>query len=890
MSLLLASKLKAPQRRRGTVPRPRLDERLEPANQPALTLVSAPAGFGKTTLLADWVAARAERGHPTAWLSLDADDNDAPRFWHYVVAAVRTVAPELGRTTLSTLASMPDALTAAVSALVNDVATLPVGIGLVLDDYHLVDNHDIHGSMRFLVEHAPPQLRIAVASRADPPWPLARLRSRGELLEVRGADLRFTTEEAGTYLNGSMGLDLAAVDVATLGERTEGWIAALQLAALSMRDRDDTARFVHSFAGTDRFVVDYLAEEVLERQPPDVRSFLLQTAVLGRLCGPLCDAVTGRAGGQATLVDLEAANLFVVSLDDQREWYRYHHLFADVLRARLLAEQPASVAELHRRASDWYRVHDAWPEAVDHALSAHDHGRAAQLVELAAPTMRRDRQEATLRRWLEAMPSDLLAERPVLGIALVGARMATGDREGVADLLDDVERHLGDPGDPSRSAPVVFDQDEYARLPEQVAVYRAALSLLAGDTSATLAHARRALALAEPADHLRRGAATALTALARWTEGDLDEAVDRYGDAIGHFVELGHVSDVLGLSLAMADLQITQGRLRAARQTYESALSQAGRHGVVRGTADMRVGLATVLIEQNELDAAGEQLVLVDRLGEHAGLPQNAYRRRVAAALLLRARGDLDGALQLLRDAEAVYDTDFSPAVRPVAALIACTQLMRGDVGESERWAARSQLTPNDDLAYVHEFEHVTLARLLLHRRDDESTGAAVELLRRLRDAADEGGRTGPLIEVLTLLASGSADSGDRAAAVESLERALTLAARERAARVFLDSTPTVARMLRTVTLAGVAGEHRRHVLAASTTPTTSRSSPLADPLSSRELDVLRLLRGDLSGPEIARTLHVSLNTLRTHTKSIYSKLGVSSRRGAVRRASELDL
>ena len=363
---LLSSKHRLPSRRPGAVSRQRLAGRLEAVSRSALTVLSAPAGFGKTTLLAEWLASCADDA-AVAWLSLDRSDNEPALFWTYVVRAMQTAVEGIGSGALQVLASASPPIDAALAALLNDLDGLSADLVLVLDDYHLVETPEVHDGMTFLLEHQPPQLHVVVSTRVDPPLPMARMRARGRLVEVRAADLRFTSEEAAAYLNGPMDLGLSDDDVAALEGRTEGWIAALQMAALSLQGREDASAFIAGFAGDDRYVVDYLAEEVLARQPAEVRQFLLETSVLERLTGPLCDAVTGRHGGKATLVALERANLFLVPLDDRRQWYRYHHLFADVLRAHLLDERPDQVAELHRRASEWFEVHDDMSQAISHA-------------------------------------------------------------------------------------------------------------------------------------------------------------------------------------------------------------------------------------------------------------------------------------------------------------------------------------------------------------------------------------------------------------------------------------------------------------------------------------------------------------------------------------------
>ena len=594
----------------------------------------------------------------------------------------------------------------------------------MLDDYHVIDSREVQDGMAFLLDHLPPRLRLVIVSRADPPLPLSRMRARAELIEIRAAELRFTAHEAAAYLNGVVGLQLTAADVAALEERTEGWVAALQLAALSMQGRDDVPGFIAGFTGDDRYIVDYLAEEVLQRQPEQVRGFLLATSLLSRLTGPLCDAVTATSGGKAMLEALDRGNLFLVPLDDRRQWYRYHHLFADVLRARLSDESPELVRELHRRASDWYAENGERSEAIRHAIGGQHFERAAELVELAMPALLRDRQETTLRGWLELMPVGLLEVRPVLSNGLAGALLSTGETEGVERHLRDAERWLGGPVDTRErtglpgTRMVVADDEELHRLPAGIAVHRAGLALRLGDLSTTVTQARRALDLLEEDDDVGRGAATALIGLASWASGDLEAAHAAYADCAARMRRAGHLSDVLGCSITLADLRITQGRLREATRTYEQALQlNPGRGGpVLRGTADMYVGLSAIHRERNDLAVARQLLLRSEELGEHTALPQNRHRWRVAMARIREAEGDLGDALDLLDEADRVYQGDFSPNVRPVPALRARTWIRQGRADDALAWAGDRGLSADDDPTYLREFEHVTLARALLAR------------------------------------------------------------------------------------------------------------------------------------------------------------------------------
>ncbi|WP_442542499.1 LuxR C-terminal-related transcriptional regulator [Arthrobacter sp. KN11-1C] len=885
---LLETKLHVPGQRRALVTRPRLSDRLSQAGEQTLILVSAPAGFGKTTALTGWLAQAPADGRSLAWLSLDQRDNDPTLFWTYLVAALDKASDGLGATALGTLRSPQSSTEAFLATLINELQAAPNRFILVLDDYHVIENQDVQEGMAFLVDNLPAQLQLVIASRADPALPLPRIRARGRLLEVRAADLRFTPEEAAAYFNGVMGLGLTAQDIAALEERAEGWIAALQLAALSMQGRDDVAGFIAGFAGDDRYIVDYLAEEVLQRQPDDVRNFLLQTSILNRLNGELCDAVTGQNTGRAMLESLDRGNLFVVPLDDRRWWYRYHHLFADVLRARLLDEQPGRIHELHERASLWHEQDGDTPEAVRHAMAAKDFARAADLIELAIPAMRRDRQEATLSRWLEALPGELIHARPGLGVAYAGALLASGELTGVDARLEEAEQWVG----------TTAEGGDGGNRTSSIAIYRAAQALATGDTAGAMTHAATALGLVRKDDHLERGAASGLLAIGHWTNGELELAHRLWSDSYSNLERAGHHSDMLGCSIALADIRITQGRLRDAMAIYERGLEVARRHPEqrLRGTADMHVGMSMLLLERGQRESARQHLLTSQKLGEDAALPQNAYRSRVAMARVLQEEGDMDGALEQLDDAERLYVGDFFPEVHPVAAVRARTWISHRKTSDALRWARERGISAEDDLSYLHEFEHITLARALLVQDgpvpSENPVGRAIALLERLLRAAEEGGRTGTVVELLVLTALAHQKAVDDGGALEALERAVALAEPEGYVSVFVDEGEAMANLLESLAKQGSAPDNVGRLL--ELFGTEMRSTPaqqrLVEPLSERELQVLRLLSSELGGPEIARELLVSLNTLRTHTKNIYAKLGANNRRSAVRRAEELDL
>ena len=922
MTPILATKLYLPPLRPNVVSRPHLIERLNEGLYHKLTLIAAPAGFGKTTLVSAWVAGCDRH---VAWLSLDAGDSDPVRFLTYLVAALQTIAPNVGEGVLGMLQSpQPPPPETILTALLNEITTLPDQLVLVLDDYHVLDAQPVDMALTYLVEHLPPPMHLVIATRENPQLPLARLRARGQLTELRAADLRFTPAEATEFLSQVMDLRLCTEDIAQLSDRTEGWIAGLQLAALSLQGHQDVPGFIQAFAGDHRYIVDYLVEEVLQRQPEPVRSFLLQTAILDQLHGPLCDAVTGQKESNARLEALERGNFFVVPLDDQRHWYRYHHLFAEVLYAHLLAEQPDQVATLHRRASAWYEQHGSTADAICHALAAEDFGRAADLVELAVPPMRQSRQEATVLGWLKALPDELVRARPVLSVHYAGTLLLNGELEGVEARLRDAEQWLDSTTDIGKRAlassaeMVVLDEEEFRRLPGGIAIYRAAIAQALGDVANTMKYARQVLDLVPEEDHVLRGSAAGFLGLAYWASGDLEAAHRSYAECMALVQRGGYLSDALGCAIALADIRIAQGRLHEAMRTYERALQEALGQGepVLRGTADMYVGLSELLREQNDLHTATELLLRSKELGVLAELSQNRYRWCVAMARIREAQGDLDGALDLLGEAERVYMGDFFPNVRPVAALVTRVWVAQGKLGEALGWARELGLSVSDDLSYLREFEHITLARVLLARPKSERTEhfilEAMELLKRLLQAAEEGGRTGSIIEVLMLQALAHQMQGDISAALVPLERALSLAEPEGYVRIFVDEGPPMGVLLAKVhehsrkrpraavtnvplayierLLALLRGERVQESISPAAPSASAPAQPLLDPLTARELEILRLIAAGLSNRNIAARLVLALSTVKSYVNTIYGKLQVESRTQAVARARALHL
>jgi ATP/maltotriose-dependent transcriptional regulator MalT len=864
--------------------------------------VAAPAGFGKTTLLAEWLHEASAVDRCVAWISLDPSDKEPGAFWTYVATALQAAIPSVGSSALELLSSSPVPTDLVLTTLLNELAAAPCEVWLVLDDYHMVDSHEVGEEMAFLLEHLPSRVHVVVSTRADPDLPLSRWRVRGELVEIRAADLRFTSDEATAYLNAVAGLDLAPGDVAVLEERTEGWIAALQLAALSLQGHDDVSGFIAQFAGEDRYLVDYLVEEVLRHQSDPVRGFLLQSSVLDRLTGPLCDAVTGRDDGSDMLLALERGNLFIVPLDDRRKWYRYHHLFADVLRARMLAEQPDVVPLLHRRASQWYERHDLAEEAVRHALAARDFDRAAYLMELAVPAIRRNRQEAILLRWLKALPDDAVRRSPVLSVFYGYMLMVSGDLDAVETRLDDAARSLA--AVPDGSAHPWADTGELRTLPATIAIYRASIAQARGDVAGTVEHARRALDLAGPGDHLARGGAAGFLGLAAWAKGDVAAALETFTQAVASLHAAGNLVDELSSTVVLADLWLAAGRPGKARRLYGGALQRAEAAGepVARATADLHAGLSEIDCEVGDLDSAKRHLERSAALGERAAMAESRYRWFVAMGRITEAEGDPQAAISLLDQAEQLYLPGFFPEVRPIAAMKARVWIRQGEMAQAADWARERGLSPADEVSYLREFDHLTLVRLLLaqHRahRDASSVDQVMDLLERLHEAAGASGRAGSLIEIRMLQALAQDARGERRQALECLAQAWAQAPEpEGYARLFLDEGAPMVELLRGAEQQDDAGDHARRLLnlradrdSEGAEARHHQMPSSAESLSDRELQVLKLLDSDLSGPQIARELFVSHNTLRTHTKHIFTKLDVTSRRAAVRRARERGL
>jgi LuxR family maltose regulon positive regulatory protein len=879
---MLTTKLYIPPSRAIVVHRPRLIERLNTGLHSKLTLISAPAGFGKTTLVGEWLAACAR---PTAWLSLDAGDNDPTRFLAYLVAALQTLAPHIGASVLGGLQSpQPAAPDALLTALVNDIAALPDRCILVLDDYHVIDAKAVNYALTFLLERLPPQMHLVIVTREDPRLPLARLRARGQLSELRVADVRFTTDEAAGFLNQVMGLSLSTEDIAALETRTEGWIAGLQLAAISLQGRRDISSFIKSFTGSHRFVMDYLLEEVLHRQPAHIQQFLLRTSILERMCGPLCDAVLHNpaATGQATLDYLERANLFIISLDDERRWYRYHHLFADLLRQRLRQSVASSqgdaeerIAELHRRASVWYEDNRLEIEAFQHATAAHDVERAERLIEGNGMPLHFRGAVAPVLNWLKTTPPSVLDARPSLWTTYASVLLVTGQTPKVEQTLQSAEAALQG-----------AEQDDKTRdLIGRVAAIRATLAATLNQVESVIDQSRRALEYLHPNNLAFRTSTMWKLGYAYYLQGDRVAAGRAYTEVVSIGQATGNVIFTLMATIGLGVLQETGNQLHLAAQTYRHALQLMGA-APLPAAGEAYLGLARISYEWNDLEAAHQYVQQSLDLARQIENTDRVVASEVFLARLKLAQGDVSDAVTLVAQiAEFVRRHSFTQRMPEVADAQALVLLRQGNLSAAAQ------------LAHTHDLP-VSQARVYLAQEDP---AAALAVLEPFRTKVEARGWEDERLKAIIFQALALQAHGEQDKAVQLLGDALALAQPSGFIRSFVDEGSPMKQLLSQAAARGIMPDYIGTLQAAyeadaqkrsdqTTPPAASLAQPLVEPLSPREQEVLQLIAQGLSNQEIGERLFLALSTVKGHNQRIFDKLQVQRRTEALARARELGL
>jgi len=942
---LLATKLFVPPARANLVARPRLFERIQAGLRDKLTLIAAPAGFGKTTLLSAWHATVEGGALPFAWVALDSADNDRLRFWRYVIAALDMLAPGVGAPALRLLQSpepppMERILTSVLNAFSASAAGAPQrDVVLALDDYHVITTPAIHETLAWLLDYLPPNLHLVILTRTDPALPLARLRARGAMTELHANDLRFTPEEVANFLNQVMGLALTAADVAALEARTEGWIAGLQLAALAMRDHRDRSSFIRTFSGSNRYIVDYLAAEVLAAQPAHIQTFLLHTAILDRMCGALCDAVAGftisdlrftidgssasvnrkseivnPADSQFLLEHLERANLFVVPLDDERQWYRYHHLFAQVLRQRLTKSTPADViASLHRRAGVWHARQGLIAEAVQHGLMAADGAWVADLLEQHGLRIIVGGQIHTVLRWLGALPDALVRARPMLCTVHALALLFTNELGAAEARLQDAEHGI------MSDTPA----DQIQLIQGRAAAIRANIARYTGDLAGCVAYGHAVLRLLPESETIARTIANLHVARTFRVSGDVRDAAERRASAvIAPFEAADNLLGTLAAITNLARLQVAQGRLHAAAATYreltqiadgtDQPLPRTGDH-LLEGPA-YYAGMGDLLREWNDFDAAEQHLAQgMEQLGGRLVVDaEDVALGYLALARLQHARGEYATAQRTLATyINLARQRGFvAHLIARGTAVQAQLALAQGDVAAAVAWADVSGLNVADELSFPREAEYLILARVWIAQVSNGSDHAlyqqALDLLARLLADATAKGRMGSVLDILIVRALGQWAHETPSAALATLAQALVIAAPEGYIRRFVDEGTPMLTILHAAAAREIAPDYLTRLLSAfpamlkadrgtqtvasAKLSSTGHVPPLVEPLSQRELEVLRLIADGKSNAEIAQTLVIALSTVKTHTNSIFGKLQVTSRTQALARAHALQL
>ncbi|MCQ3937846.1 MAG: helix-turn-helix transcriptional regulator [Chloroflexi bacterium] len=898
---ILATKLYIPAPRSKIVLRPRLIERMNEglAMGRRLTLISASAGFGKTTLISEWIAALTsnpspagrEEGVRVAWLSLDEGDKDPVRFIAYLIAALQTIKAGLGEGILQTLQSRQQPqVEIALTALLNEISSIPDPFLLILDDYHVVDSKSVDEALAFLVERLPPQMHLVITAREDPSLPLARLRARGQLTELRAADLQFTAAEATEFLNRVMGLNLSNGDIAALESRTEGWIAGLQLAALSMQGHQDAASFVKSFTGSHRFVLDYLIEEVLGQQSEEIQTFLLRTSILDRMCGPLCDAVLldPSTSGQEILEQLERANLFIVPLDNERRWYRYHHLFGDLLRQRL--GQPRELPEYHLRASVWYEANADLAQAFHHALAAGDFERSANLAEAAWQGMERNFQTAAWIGWVKKLPNAVVCSRPRLCVSLGRAYSDAGEVESSETYLQNAERALAD----------ALERDESKSLLAIIALIRSNNAQIQGNLAETIKYAELSIPLMPEDDVFHRAEAAITLGFTHWVTGNLESSLRAIHAWIEDMQRLGKQEFAIASAFAVADMQVILGRLNDAEKSLRHAIQQAAAHGRESETitAHHHLELAMLAHERGDNAASAQSLEIAADLGQRTTLVDWTHRWNLAQARLKESDGEFDSALQSLDDAQRGYVKNPIPIFHPIAAHKARIHLRQGRLDKAQAWARERSLSVKDEASYLGEYEHLTLARVCLA---EGSFAGVHEMLERLLALAESQKRMGSVIEILLTQALVHQAQGNHPQALSALERALILAEPEGYIRIFVNEGEAMRSLLSDLRAKSPAHPLLRYVDRILNffpqsaeiifqSKIQNRKSEIVEPLTNREIEILRLIAAGHSNTEIGQRLYLALSTVKGHNLRIFNKLQVENRTEAVARARELGL
>jgi len=898
---ILATKLYVPPPRPKVVLRPHLINRLNEglAMGRKLTLISAAAGFGKTTLVSEWIAAS---GRPVTWLSLDENDKDANNFLIYLTSALQKVSSNVGLEALELLrSSQPPPIESILTTLLNEINNIPDSFIFVLDDYHVIDEKSIDAALTFLIEHQPPQMHLVIATREDPSLPLARLRAQGQLTELRAADLRFTPAEATEFLNHMMGLNLSDRDVAALESRTEGWIAGLQLAALSMQGHQDAASFIESFKGSHRFVLDYLIEEVLGQQSEKIQNFLLRTSILDRMCGSLCDAtlLEPSTSGQEILEQLERANLFIVPLDNERRWYRYHHLFGDLLRQRL--GQPRELPEYHLRASEWYEANDDLAQAFNHALAADDFERAARLAEAAWQGMERNFQTAAWIGWVNKLPNAIVCSRPRLCVLLGRAYSDAGEVESSEAYLQNAERALAD----------LLERGEPKSLLAIIALIRANNAQIQGKLNETIMYAESSIPLIPKDDVYLRAEAAITLGFTHWATGNLEASLHAIHAWIEEMQRLGNQEFAIASAFAVADMEVILGRLGDAEKTLRQSIQQAATHGreAETITAHHHLGLAMLAHERGDDVAAARSLEIAADLGQRTTLVDWHHRWNLAQARLKESDGDWDAALQCLDAAQRGYVKNPIPIFHPIAAHKARVHLRQDRLDKAQAWVRERRLSVTNEASYLGEYEHLTLARVCLA---EGSFAGVLELLDRLLALAESQKRRGSVIEILLTQALVHQAQGDQPQALAALERAIRLAEPEGYIRIFVDEGEAMRLLVSDFRLTIADHAHPllgyvNHIFdffqqSTESTPQPKIVNPkhlhlaqvqvseIVEPLTDRELEVLRLIAAGHSNAEIGQRLYLALSTVKGHNLRIFNKLQVKNRTEAVARARELSL